>query len=315
MNTNITATRIQRERTPSTSVATETATAQRYDELSSSGVDSDWILFSPHEGDETDMGRVCYDVLSTSNLGETDEVEEDDDDDDDDDSLIDTLGSAHAPLGLDVPIGQSLFDHASFEDDDGLGDVIEDEYITSRIERWRKEQARELINTLHRTSDVTSERLMASWGVDDRLFMENDHVDSEHDTRATQHSSNKQQKQQQQQQQQQHKTKRFYGDEHLRHYSDWEVSKIKKVALELSSSLTRDSQTKRLTAQEVVKCLKTKNRRSSVLLNLSRSVAHHCFSQYSTLDEPFWKQSLSSAHSSLSLSTNSIMFGNLSLGV
>lgn len=238
----------------------------RYDELSSSGVDSDWILFSPLDGDKED-------VLS-SNF-EDDEAAEDtgeeDEDESDDDSLIDTLESSNR---LNLPSGHAL-------------DDVGDDYITDRIERWRKEQARELISALHRSSDASDE-LMASWGVDDGLNFGSD-TETDQTPQPQQHL-------------QHHPSKRFYGDDLLQHYNQWEVNKIKKVALQLSTSLVR----------EPLRPVGKRSDRTSLLLSLSRS-ANRYFSQYNDLaTQPFWKQDLSSAQSSLqSLSTNSIMFGNV----
>jgi hypothetical protein len=259
-------------RTTSFTNVVNSVECSQYDELSSSGVESDWILFSPFEEDEEEGDIRGADVLSSSNADIGDDESEDD-------SLIDTLGSANPSLNLNLG---SLA--GTLEDD------IEDEYITNRIEHWRKQQARELISTLHRTSD-TSE-LLASWGVDDRLMIEPDYADQKKEEQDTKTS------------------KRYYGDDIMQHYSSWEVNKIKKVARQLSSSLVRDPPPSPLTMTDIIR--RPRSHRTSLLLNLSRS-ANRYFSQYSA-NQPFWKQDLSSAHSSLSLSTNSIMFGNLSLG-
>lgn len=246
-----------RARTPSLVEST-----QRYDELSSSGVESDWILFSPLEEENRDLLSSNVDVLS-SNAEEVEEGEEDEDSDDD--SLIDTLGSANPSLNLPPEL-----------------DAVEDSYLTTRIEQWRKEQARELINTLRRNSDPSSD-LLASWGVEDALHGEPTQEPEPH----------------------LHKSKRFYGDDLMRHYEEWEVKKIKKVARQLSTSLVREPKANPVTLADIARRLRKE--RSAILVHLSRS-ANRYFSQYSTGRQPFWRQDMSSAHSSLSISTNSIMF-------
>ncbi|ONH68256.1 Autophagy-related protein 30 [Cyberlindnera fabianii] len=316
------------------SIAQTSSSNQRrlYDELSSSGVDSDWILFSPLSDVES---PVHGDVLSTStgdmprveslsddeDLSEEQEEheeeqeEEDDDDDeedDDDDSLIESLGT-NMPLSMPVGDGTGSFVTRSLaassqktqpetEEYDYLQSLDKEDFVTHRIDMWRKEQAKAMINDLHResftsaTSTEKSAELLASWGVDDSMMMNGGVFEDDEKPRATSRGN-----------------KRFYGDDLFKGYNTWEVNKIKRVAQQLSSSLVRDN---RATSSIPPVTTSFRARRSSLLLNLSRSANKYFIGNATAFepDMPFWKRDISSANSSLSMSVNSIMFGNLNIG-
>lgn len=284
--------------------------SSRYGELSSSGIESDWVVFSPSiDEDEEDDEEV----LSTTNEYEE---EEEEDGSDEEDSLIDSLDTNNG-LRLSLPThdgsGQFMNSYNESSDDhDGIfnNNLSKEDFITNRIDNWRREQARLLIEELQHSetsSSSTATRepspindILASWGVDDR-----DPIQSKlgsDDASNNQHTRQRyqQQKAQVQSKPYKHGTKRFYGDAIFENYSEWEVSMIKKVAKELSSSLVRDRRNESMDFYTGMR-----SRRSSFLSNLSQKAIN---SYLMGSNSYFWKKDLSSAHSSIS--TNSIMFGN-----
>lgn len=216
----------------------------RFDELSSSGADtSEWILFSPS------MNEFNVDVLSSNN-----EIVEDDDLDEAA-SLLESINNSPIQLSLPRP--------------DQSGQFNKTDFITNRIDVWRREQARILIDDLNSDYSRDSSELLASWGVEDPIC-----------NQSKDNSNNK----------------RFYGDDIFKKLSPWEVDKIKSVAKQMSSSLKRVPHNER---DFIMDTSLNTGRRLSIILNLSKSSSN----------QPFWKKDLSSVQSSLSLDTGSIMFG------
>lgn len=280
--------------------------SSRYGELSSSGIESDWVVFSPSiDEDEEDDDQE--EVLSTTN--EYDE-EEEEEDSDEEDSLIDSLDTNNGlKLSLPTHDGSGQFMN-SFNDSDNQdifnNNLSKEDFITNRIDNWRREQARLLIEELQHSDSTSTEAspindILASWGVDDRDPINSKLEPDETTTLHQEKINNNKPKIQVQSKPYKHGTKRFYGDDIFENYSEWEVSMIKKVAKELSSSLIRD----RRNESNMDLFTGIRSRRSSFLSNLSQKAINNYLIGSNSY---FWKKDLSSAHSSIS--TNSIMFGN-----
>lgn len=291
--------------------------AKNYDELSSSGVDSDWILFSPSMNEYAQRSGKEHDsdVLSTS-ANDEDEVvfdaapqvgatSQENVDDDDDESLLDSLNT-DSPIKLSFPTHDSASfnrSHIETEEDNYITSLKNNDFVTNRIDNWRREQARLMINDLAQGSDTEStlshaNDLLASWGVDDRHLAESTNSKNV-ETEKYKYSE----------------SKRFYGDELFQHLTPWEVQKIKTVATQMSSSLHRRHKFNDQQEKSIFHQLSRGSTGGRLLLLLSLpKYSANKFSMSLERDQPFWKRDLSSAQSSLSLSTNSIMFGNMHLG-
>lgn len=302
--------------------------SSRYGELSSSGVESDWVVFSPdiedeeeYEGDDdSDMqedGEISKEaeiVLSTANEYDDNKEEEDTDEED---SLIDSL-EANQGLKLSLPthdgsgnfinsFGDINEDHAAIFNNN----LSKEDFITNRIDSWRREQARVLTEELQQnpatssTGSTTrgpspSTDLLASWGVDDRDPIESK-LDNEEVPKVSDGYNAQKKQNYVESKPYKHGSKRFYGDYIFEKYSEWEVSMIKKVANELSTSLVRDRRNDSIDYRTGIR-----SKRSSLLSNLSKNAINNYI--MGSGNSFFWKKDLSSAHSSIS--TNSIMFGN-----
>ncbi|KAH3679275.1 hypothetical protein WICMUC_001099 [Wickerhamomyces mucosus] len=272
----------------------------RYSELSSSGSESDWILFAP----DSDVGAK-EDILSSSNSHAEEEdngdvdVVVDDDDDDENESLIESLNTANmiddtASGNLDVLSSLSAQSLEAAADDDYLQSLQNNDYLTKRIDCWRKQHVKSIINDFFQNhSNESNNELMSSWGVDNNNFIDSyttqneNFVDDGNDLFNTQ------------------STKRFYGDDLIEDYSNWERSKIHNVAKYLSSSLKRDNVYNPTTKSTPSHLLRLTNKANEFILQDS------FFNHESDL--PFWKQDKiqSSIHS---FSTNSgILLNTLAL--
>lgn len=309
--------------------------SSKYGELSSnSGIESDWVVFSPsiNEDDEEVEDETDDDeVLSTTN-----EYDDNDHDaavesgDDDEDSLIDSLDTDQG-LKLSLPthdgsgnflnsyingnlddviaLGSSSTGSAGTSEHDAIfnKNLSKEDFITTRIDNWRREQAKVLIEELQQGSTFSGfttrepspvNDLLASWGVDDRNPIESNLDNNELYSKAKPTTSKQHQVQSKPYK---HGPQRFYGDDIFGNYSEWEVSMIKKVAKELSSSLVRDRKNESMDYRTGMR-----SRRSSLLSNLSKNAINNYLMGNS--HSYFWKKDLSSAHSSIS--TNSIMFNS-----
>jgi hypothetical protein len=261
------------------------------------------------------------DVLSTSGNDRESELhgtyqyseageDEDEDEDDDDASLLDSL-EVHSFPGFSLPTqdgsGQFAYDGPSSEDDTYLGSLTKNDYITNRIDSWRREQARILIDDLNHGSDSETSRsetneVLASWGVDDSDLTTGSRTQTQTpaesematDTEETYSFS---------------QNKRFYGDDIFKGLTVWEVDKIKEVAKQMSSSLKRTDGGNRVHLTDKFSSL-TSGRRLRQLMQLTATTNRFLLD---SMNQPFWKQDISSVHSSLSMDTGSIMFGNLHL--
>ncbi|CCH42471.1 Myosin-2 [Wickerhamomyces ciferrii] len=300
--------------------------SSRYGELSSSGAGS-WVVFAPSVEEDED------EVLSTTNEYDDDEKvnssldivsehrnkeDQDDDDDDDSDSLIDSLDTDEdLKLSLPTHDGSGNFMNTSLnnQDEDHLDifnkDLSKEDFITNRIDNWRREQAKILIEELHQSNSSSNsllnershvDELLASWGVDDRDPIDSN-LDIDHkEKRTTELRTQRNTTIKDSSKPYKHGTKRFYGDDIFENYTEWEVNMIKKVAKQLSSSLIRD---KRSQESNFEISTGLKSRRSSLLSNLSKNSINNYFMNTQSY---FWQKDLSSAHSSIS--TTSIVLGN-----
>ncbi len=307
--------------------------SSKYGELSSnSGIESDWVVFSPsveESGEEDDESEV----LSTTNEYDDDNNDGAQESDDDEDSLIDSLdtdqglklslpthdGSGNFMNSYNAEINNvvALGDSGETEDVDVFNNSLsKEDFITNRIDSWRREQAKLLIEELQNSnssgSTTTREQsptndLLASWGVDDRDPIESN-LDGDEQSYTKPTQQRHEQRQVQSKPYKHDNSQRFYGDDIFENYSEWEVSMIKKVAQQLSSSLVRDN---RRNDHSMDYHTGMRSRRSSLLSNLSKNAINKYLignsNNYSS-SSYFWKKDLSSAHSSIS--TNSIMFGN-----
>ncbi|KAH3684648.1 hypothetical protein WICPIJ_004404 [Wickerhamomyces pijperi] len=258
---------------------------------STSGVQSDWVVFEPGRDREAD---ILSNSNSNSNLEDFQSQEEDalnsEDDDDDDDSLLESLETqdiAHSSLNeFNLASGSSA--NYTFHANDYAQSLQNDDFINTRIDCWRKEQAKVLIDDLYGEAEAQEETsesgeysndLLVSWGVDDVPKT-----------------------------QKRNYTKRFYGDDLLKDYSPSEANKIARVTKSLSTSLTRDP----IYSAHY-------NKEASFLYQLSNSANKYTIQDsYSLGNEGvmdsgnglFWEKDLRSTQSSIT--ADSVMqYGNL----
>lgn len=270
---------------------------------STSGLQSDWIVFEPDRADilSNSNAEGSHEGLLYTDDEEQGDIEEDDDDDDD--SLLESLETNDMnPSSLnELNLASGSSGNYTFHANDYAQSLQNDDFINTRIDCWRKEQAKVLIDDLYgmastlrndecpeTATGASSNDLLSSWGV-------------EEDTVAIEHRAS---------------VKKFYGDDLLRPYTPWERSKISKVSKSLSTSLKRDPIYSTHYSKEASFLYQLSTNANKYTIQDSYSLMNEG-QNYSGLkdltDGLFWEQDLRSVQSSIT--TNSVVLGNLALDV